>query len=533
MVTALIEAEKGRLYQFQARRSSISARSNAMDQVKTKLQTLKTSLQSLNSMTNLRAFTVASSNDQAVTAKVANAASEGFHSVIVNRLASAERNVHDGLNDKTDTVGQGSFSYTYNGLTRTIHTTAETTLEGLRDLINRDAGNPGITASLLEHDGGDGKAFHLVLSGNDSGSSYGITINDSLTTLNGDNGTVDFRQSSFLQTQAAQNSQFRVDGYPNTGWIERSGNTIDDVVPGVTLTLHRTGETQITISRDTDALKKNLNDWVNAYNAAIDGIKSLTGYDAATKTAGVLMGDSTVTLIRRQISDLLTQGALGFEAGSDAYSLAREIGLTVDRDGKMKLDETVLDEAVKNNFQSVLMLLGASGSGVSDSPELQFQNATSRTKAGNYEIQANFDASGNLLSARIRSAGESAWRDALVEGNTIYGDTNTPEQGLAVTAVWDGVSTTQSATLRVREGLANTLYNRLGDILADQTGTLAMAGKGFQTSLEALDASMEREKLRLDRVESALKLKFAMLESTLTQMQSQQAALLSFLGSNS
>ncbi|MCL2700154.1 MAG: flagellar filament capping protein FliD [Phycisphaerae bacterium] len=530
MLTALVEAEKGRMYQLQVRRASIGERNSAMDQLKSKLQSLRSSLENLSSMTNLRAFTAASSNEQAVSVKVGTAASEGSHEVIINRLASAQRDVHAGTEEKTSLVGQGSFSYTYNGITRTVHTTAETTLEGLRDLINRDAGNPGVTASLLEHDNGDGKAFHMVLSGNDSGSKYAITINDSLTTLNGDNGTVDFRQSSFLQTQAAQNSQVRVNGYPNTGWIERSGNTIDDVIPGVTLNLHRAETTQITISRDTAALKKNLTEWVNAYNSTIDSIKSLTGYDAKTKVAGALMGDSTVNAIRRQISDLLLRSANGFEAGSDAYTLAREIGLTVDRDGKMQLDESVLDEAVKNNYQGVLALLGASGSGTSSSAAMQFYSSSARTQSGAYEVQANFDSSGNLLSARIRGVGESAWRDALVEDNVIYGNAGQPEHGLVVTAVWDGHSTTQSATIRVREGLANSLYNRLGDILADQTGTISMAGKGFQASIDALDASILREQERLDRFHVSLQQKFARLETTLTQMRSQQNALLSFLG---
>jgi len=530
MITALLEADKGKLYQFQVRRNSLGDRSNAMDQIKAKLQTLRNSLENLSSMTNLRAFTAASSNEQAVTVKVAAAASEGYHEVIVNRLASAERDVHGGLENKTDTVGQGSFTYTYNGFTRTIHTTAETTLEDLRDLINKDAGNPGISASLLEHDNGDGKAFHLVLSGNDSGSAYAITIDDARTTLDGSNGTVDFRQGSFLQTQAALNSQVRVDGYPGTGWIERSGNTIDDVIPGVTLNLHRTGETQVTITRDSAALTKGLTDWVNAYNATIDSMKSLTGYDAASKTAGILMGNSTINLVRQQISEMMVRGAIGFEAGSDAYAFAREIGLTLDRDGKMKLDDTVLDEAVRDNYQGVLMLLGASQSGVSSGPELQFLDSSSRTRSGSYEIQANFDGAGNLVSARIRGAGESAWRDALVEGNVIYGGAGQPEHGLSVAAVWDGSSTTQTATLRVREWLANTLYNRLGDILADQTGAIAMASKGFATSIESLDASMQRELDRLERYEASLQLKFTLLEATLTQLRAQQSALASFLG---
>jgi hypothetical protein len=44
-----------------------------------------------------------------------------------------------------------------------------------------------------------------------------------------------FAEADFTETQSAQDSQIRVDGYPSGEWISRSSNTIDDVISGFTI----------------------------------------------------------------------------------------------------------------------------------------------------------------------------------------------------------------------------------------------------------------------------------------------------------
>jgi hypothetical protein len=109
-----------------------------------------------------------------LTADSSNNAFEGNHNVVINQLATSERWIHTtGKEYDDDLVGAGTFIYSYNNKETIITTTATTTLTDLVGLINNDANNPGVTASLLYYN----NAYHLVLNGNDAGSDYRISIN--------------------------------------------------------------------------------------------------------------------------------------------------------------------------------------------------------------------------------------------------------------------------------------------------------------------------------------------------------------------
>lgn len=527
MIKQLIQAESGPLTQLQAKQKTQNDRSSAYDLITNKIKDLQTAVAKLSDAAALRSYTVTSSNTDSITVDVTNNASEGSHEVIVERLATAQRNVQAGLAAKDTLVGAGTFSYTYNNVTRTINTTDKTTLQGLNDLINKDAGNPGITASLLEYTAGGDQNFHLVISGNDSGADYAITINDDQTTLNGSNGTVDFRSSTFTTTQQAVNSRLRVDGYPSEAWIERSSNTVDDVISGVTLHLHSAGTTQVSLTRDTAALKQNVQSWVTSYNAMVDLLQKETAYDSASKTAGPLIGDYTVTAIRESLRSGFGGTAQGFKAGTDAFTMAGEMGITVDRTGKLVLDNTKLDEALSKDYLGVLSLLGASRAGASDSDYIQFYADTTKTKPGSYDVQTTFDAAGVLVSARIKltSEGDGAWRDALVDGNAIVGAESGPERGLQLTAVWDGSSTNQTAQVRIKQGVAGQMSDTLDTILDASKGLLKIAKDQIATSNATIQKNIDTQNARLDKMNTDLQLKFAKLEATMTQLRAQMAAL--------
>jgi len=533
MVTQLVQAESAPLNMLNARKSEWSAKNDAYGQIQDDLTDLQTKLDTLRSTSDLREFTVQSSDAQAATVTASSDATEGSHDIVINRLATSERSVHAGVADSTTKVGQGALSYTYDGQTRTLNTTSDTTLQGLADLINKDSANPGVSASVLQYDSGDGNAYHLVLQGSDSGSNYAITINDDQTTLNGANGTVDFTNGSFLETQAAQNCQLRVDNYPPDGWIERSTNTVDDVLPGVTLTLHQAASIQVTVARDTTDLEQRIKSLVTSYNAVLTYNKSQTAYHEDTKTGGLLQGDNTVTVINQGLRNVFLGAAKGFQDGVDPFTLAGDIGLSVDKDGMLVLDDTKLADAITKNYKGVLNLIGANGSGASDSTYMSFNDSGNNTKAGSYNVKATFDAQGKLVSAMIKLSSEDnkAWRAANIEGNQIVGATGTSEEGMTLTAAWDGSSTEQTATIRVQDGVANTMYKAVGTMLDTTTGTITIAEGRAKDEMTMLDDNIANEQKRLEAYQTSLKDRFARLESTLTILKGQQSSLAALVGS--
>lgn len=427
----------------------------------------------------------------------------------------------DGEDGHSTLVGAGQFVYSYNGVQRTIYTTAETTLGDLVDLINNDADNPGITASTLEYEVDADHRFHLVLSGNQTGSDYAITV-DAATTL-----AAFAPGAAWTQTQAASNSRIRVDGYPAEAWIERSGNSISDVIPGVTVTLQGTGTTTINQARNTQQLATDLGNLVSVYNGIVQVMKDNTGYDADAHVSGVLQGDSTVTSMLAQVRNALTGAVKGFDGAAGEMTMAVDIGLTIAKDGTMSLDTAKLNEALSDDYYGVLNLLGAVGKGNSSSQFVQFSSAGS-ADAGAYEVQVDFDAAGIVTAARIRLKGEAEWRDATVSGNMITGTSGSAESLLKLTAVADaskaGTAYTQDATIRIREGFAGVLYDLTDAMLKPTYGTFARKTGEYDATLERLAKQIEAQQDRLVEKEGRLKAKYARLEATLAKLDSQRGA---------
>ena len=189
-----------------------------------------------------------------------------------------------------------------------------------------------------------------------------------------------FAAADFTKTQSAQDSEIKVDGYPLGAdeWITRSSNTIDDVVNGVTLHLHDTGTVQVDLTRDTASIKTKVNSIVSAYNAVMTMYKEKTGYDLASKTAGVLMGDSVVSDVADDLHLLLIQQASGFATAVNSFIMPGQIGLDLDKDGKLALTADTFDKAIAQDYAGVLAIIGADKTGNSDSNTIKFYGALGR-----------------------------------------------------------------------------------------------------------------------------------------------------------
>jgi len=174
LIAQLMAIERRSLNVYEERISIWEERQDALSTLETKLSNLRSSVRALSDADELRSFSVASSDTDKLTADASYNAFEGNHTVVVNRLANAERWVHTtGKEYAEDYVGAGTFIYSYNHKETVLTTTSETTLTDLVGLINNDANNPGVTANLLYHN----NAYHLVLNGNEAGTDYEIKIN--------------------------------------------------------------------------------------------------------------------------------------------------------------------------------------------------------------------------------------------------------------------------------------------------------------------------------------------------------------------
>lgn len=171
---------------------------------------------------------------------------------------------------------------------------------------------------------------------------------------------------TFSSVQSASNALLVVDGVS----VSRSTNLIGDVISGVTMELLSTASSgvasNVTIARDTSAVKETLKELITAYNEGVSDFKILTGPlnedDPEDTFSGSLRGESSVRNIQFKLRDMLINNSS--TPGTNLKAL-RDIGITLDKSGVMQIDDTKLDAALNSNFDEIVTMFGGNA-GISD-----------------------------------------------------------------------------------------------------------------------------------------------------------------------
>ena len=342
--------------------------------------------------------------------------------------------------------------------------------------------------------------------------------------------------TSILSPPDPSNWVFTEDTKGQDGYINRSSNTVDDVISGVTLHLHDTTEAggeKITLTRDIRSVKAKLNSMISGYNAVVVYLQEKTGYNKELKTAGVLMGDYIISTIRNNIRTPIISQTSGFLEDIDTFLLPLHLGLEIDRDGLLSLDSNVFDEAIAEDYLGALAIIGAAKTGSSDSNTLEFYGASSNyTTAGSYDVKVTINASEYITSAEIRLSGESAYRTAIYSGNMVTGNSTFddngnpvyPENGLQVSVDVTQGEGTYEAIVQVKQGFTGVIEEAIEKMIMTATGSIPIAREHTEDIIEEIEHSIELEERRLKRSEERLIQKFTRLEVTLTLLQNQMTA---------
>jgi flagellar hook-associated protein 2 len=256
----------------------------------------------------------ATSSSQAVTVTATTGTVGGSFSFTVDRLASAHRLTFDDLatNDDVVVTSGTTVDLTIGGATKTLDT-GDGTLDGLVAALN--APGTGVSAAKVRvsTDGAGVSSYRLVVSALETGAAQSFTLSNVGPT------TVSVGQDAAITM--------------GSDTITSARNTFSGVIPGadVTVTAAAVGTSvDVTVARDTSKVKDNVKALVDAVNAALADIDSLSSYNASTRTSGPLAANSAVRQLR---NDLLSA-----VYPSDGSSMA-DVGLQTDRYGKLVFDE--------------------------------------------------------------------------------------------------------------------------------------------------------------------------------------------------
>ncbi len=270
------------------------------------------------------------SDATSISVSASATAASARYSIEVSKLATAQSSSSAVFADPSD-LGTGTLTITKGGVPVTIEILAgETSLQAVRDKIN--GADAGVSATIIQDSGGP----MLVLTGTETGLANAFTVGVSNAA-----GTLASLNTLTPRVPAAD-AEFTVNNIPLTS----ATNQLTGVIDGVDLTLKKvtTGPVDVNVASDTAAMKKDITDFVSAYNELSKYLATQTKYDEGTKNAGALQGDRTAVGLIGKLRGLVQQSS----PASTVYGRLSDMGISFERDGTLKIDDTKLTTALAN-----------------------------------------------------------------------------------------------------------------------------------------------------------------------------------------
>jgi flagellar hook-associated protein 2 len=361
ILSAVMEQERAPIRSLEAQKKTFETQNTAFATFAGKLATLESAVKDLAEVTSLGKLTATTSDSTAVGVSTTSGSVPGTYDVVVTELAKAQVTTSTSTYASLDTVVAtgGTLSLLKSGNPPVdIVVTGNMTVQQLADAINANSDAP-VAASVVQAAPGQ---YRIVLTGKSSGTANAFEMT---STLSGGAGLTftDTDSDGVYGDSAADNSQKALDATltVNNIPITSSTNTVENVIPGVTLTLFKKdpGRTvTITSSRDTAAAEELVNDFTKAYNDVVQFVKDQTN---AAKTGKPSIGRDSVV---RGFKD-----ALGVKLGAEytvggSFTHLASIGLGFDVQGKLTLDKDKFEAALASSQTDVQKLFaGTDGTG--------------------------------------------------------------------------------------------------------------------------------------------------------------------------
>lgn len=526
IVSQLMMVEQRPLAALAKKEASYQAQLSAYGSIKGALSAFQSAVSGLNSVTKFQALTATSADTSVASVSASSTATAGIYSLdSITKLAQAQKLAATGQASSTAVIGSGTLTFDFGSITggtfdsvtgkytgaaftsngagiKTVTISAtNNSLQGIRDAIN--AAKIGVTATIV-NDGG-ASPYRLALTSDSIGKTNSIKISvtgdAALSNLLAHDPANNAGQN-LAETVTAQNAEFKVNGIS----VSKASNTISDVIQGVTLTLHKTTATPVnlTVARDSAAIRSSVEGFVKAYNDLNKMLKDLSAYNPETKQGAILLGDSTVRMLQTQIRSAL--GAPVSNTGGSLTTLS-QIGVSFQKDGSLALDTSKLNTAITNNFNDIASLFAAVGK-ASDSL-ISYSSAASATKPGSYAVNVTALAiqgktAGNFnLNAGLNTIAANTAVNVTVDGTTASvsltaGSYTASQLAVMIQSAINGVSAFSSTGRSVAATVDGSGFLTLtsgsygsssGVSLSSGTGTAVSAFMGTATNTAGVDVA--------------------------------------------
>jgi len=312
-----------------ARLKTESSKLDAYDVLNAYMDNVYESLKSLTEYGIFESRTASSSNENAVAVSAKDSSDVQDFTLEVEKLATKEieQSGTFGARDALISTGTGKLDLAVGSQTFTLDYDASTSLENLKDLINKEAGD-SVNATIVQVTSGD---FRLLLSAADTGTNQNISITDKVGA--GEKLNVALT-TGLTNVQPAQDATFKF----NNVSITRTSNEVDDLLSGVTLTLKQAEVGKIinvSVKQNREHIEERITNFVDKYNSAMTQLKTDTKSSQKVSERGVFSGDSTIKGMKSSLINMLS--VVGGGAGK-----LEDFGLELDDTGRLSLDTVKL-----------------------------------------------------------------------------------------------------------------------------------------------------------------------------------------------
>ena len=354
-IDQLLQSDELRKTVIQNKIDKINTKSQAWTDISTRLSNLTSKLEALQDEGTYGTKKVTSSDDASATVSGTADSMEGSYDLIIKKLATSSK-----ITGKVVTKADGPARIStkdalgYSGkltitnaaadgsdkpLTVEIDVKATDSLKDIANAIN-NAKDPsdstgtkgaGLKATIVNN--------QLVITSEEMGDRT-LTIGGNLK------DSLGFKDSKTVEGQSAE---FTLDGIDMT----RNSNNPTDVVDGVTFNFKKADASKtitLGLTNDTDKELSAVKDFVSQYNSVMSFLSEKMDVGDPSKsdnTTGALAGDSTLISLQSKLQSTVLGGK------SVNGVSASTLGLSVDRNGTLSLDETKFKAQLAKNPNAV------------------------------------------------------------------------------------------------------------------------------------------------------------------------------------
>ena len=469
-----------------------------------------------------RSGTLSSSNStdpsKLVTVAIDPGTEMNSYELEIVQKAKAHRIGSDTAGTATAALGYtGTFDLALSGggASATINITAGMSLTDIATQINASKTTSGVSASVLQVTSG---SYQLILSGTQTAKDIVISNVTGTDVMDSVGVTAGGLVKNLLQ--GSQQAIVELDGIP----VTRDNNVIDDLIDGVTLTINNQEPgtfLDLTITADNSALKDDILSFVESYNEfrSFVSTNQTVGSDGSVSEDAVLYRDNYLSGM-----NLNLQGLLGGIYGSGVkYDNLRSIGITLNPNNELEVDESVLDDAISNEYDEVQSLFQTTTT--SSNTEFRMMSNTSRTQSLNVAIDITHSGAA-ITNASIE--GDSSM--FTVSGSLITGVAGTAYEGMTFAYVG---TTSTTVNFTMEQGFADLVNSNMKSYTDLVLGSIQSEILDINDQNVLLNTRATRVRERADDFRNALIDKYARFEAQISAAKSVLAQLKALTASKS